>query len=114
MGEDSFEGEKNRVQASPDWYKSFFSGLAVEMWQQATLSEATGPQVDFLRAKLQVAAPARLLDVPCGGGRHANALAAQGFSVTGVDISSEFLDLARSQATAPVQWELRDMVDLPW
>jgi SAM-dependent methyltransferase len=43
------------------------------------------------------------------------ALAARGFQLTGVDISTEFLAAARSAAkSAKVQWEQREMRDLPW
>lgn len=42
--------------------------------------------------------PARVLDVPCGPGRHSVRLAAAGYEVTGVDSSALFLDLARGEA----------------
>jgi SAM-dependent methyltransferase len=60
--------------------------------------------------------PARLLDVPCGGGRHSHALAARGYQMTGVDISPRFLEAARARPVAgpgQVTWEQRDMRDLP-
>lgn len=44
--------------------------------------------------------PATVLDVPCGIGRHAVPLAAGGRDVTGVDISSAYLDGARERALA--------------
>jgi len=40
----------------------------------------------------------RLLDVPCGIGRHSIELAATGYSVVGVDFSEPFLRRARSRA----------------
>lgn len=40
----------------------------------------------------------RLLDVPCGYGRHSVQLAARGFDVTGIDINSFFLDKAAEAA----------------
>ena len=40
----------------------------------------------------------RLLDVPCGIGRHSIELAAMGYSVVGVDFSEPFLRRARSRA----------------
>jgi SAM-dependent methyltransferase len=58
-----------------------------------------------------------VLDVPCGGGRHAVELAARGFEVTGVDLSTEFLEAARADASrrgVSVSWEHREMRDLPW
>jgi SAM-dependent methyltransferase len=44
--------------------------------------------------------PARLLDAGCGTGRYAIDLAGRGFAVTGVDQSSELIDIAR-QKDAP-------------
>ncbi|GAA2532455.1 class I SAM-dependent methyltransferase [Streptomyces fimbriatus] len=39
-----------------------------------------------------------LLDAPCGHGRHANVLAAQGYSVVGVDRDERFLAMAAAEA----------------
>jgi SAM-dependent methyltransferase len=102
-----------RMHAPPDWYQSFFTGLAVEMWLKAMPSEATESEVAFLRAKIQASPPARLLDVPCGGGRHSIALAAAGFSMTGVDLSTDFLHAAKIAAPT-LDWRQREMTDLPW
>lgn len=41
-----------------------------------------------------------MLDVGCGPGRHAHALARRGFEVVGVDISARFVELARREAPA--------------
>jgi SAM-dependent methyltransferase len=103
--------------APTDWYQTFFSGLFVDCWLQATTPEQTLAEADFLQKMLQVSPPARLLDVPCGGGRHSLALAERGYALTGVDISPAFLKVARAQSAErplPVRWEQRDMRDLPW
>jgi SAM-dependent methyltransferase len=103
------------MHAPTDWYKTFFTGLAVEMWQGAVPAEAAAREVEFLRAKLQAAAGAKLLDVPCGGGRHSIALATAGYAMTSVDLSPAFLDAARAAARQlPIDWHERDMTDLPW
>ena len=44
---------------------------------------------------------ARILDVPCGQGRHAHLLAEAGYDVQGVDLSRDLLALARKRGTAP-------------
>jgi SAM-dependent methyltransferase len=44
--------------------------------------------------------PLRILDVPCGFGRHTNRLAAFGHHMTGVDMYPGFLELARRDAEA--------------
>jgi len=58
-----------------------------------------------------------VLDLACGHGRIANALAARGCQVTGLDTTSHFLDLARSDAAAreiAVTYISGDMRELPW
>ncbi len=70
--------------APDDWWRTFFSGMAVESWLKATTAEQTRQEAQFLVEALQVAPPARLLDVPCGGGRHCHALAELGYDMTGV------------------------------
>jgi SAM-dependent methyltransferase len=105
------------VTAATDWWRSFFTGPAVEFWLQAVPEEQTRQEADFIQERLRVTAPARILDVPCGGGRHSLVLAARGYQMTAVDISPEFLVTARSIAADRhliVDWHQREMRDLPW
>jgi SAM-dependent methyltransferase len=103
------------MQVPSNWWQNFFSGFIVDFWLQATPEEQTRKEADFIQEMLQVAPPARLLDVPCGGGRHSLALAARGHRMTAVDISPAFLEAAKAKdAAAAVTWERRDMRDLPW
>ncbi len=44
---------------------------------------------------------ARILDVPCGQGRHAHLLAEAGYDVHGVDLSRDLLALAIERGTGP-------------
>jgi SAM-dependent methyltransferase len=53
----------------------------------------------------------RVLDVGCGPGRHALALAARDIEVVGVDISQTFIDLARANDTT-ARFERADARDL--
>jgi len=87
------------------------------MWLQAMPEEATRSEADFVQKVLAVPPPAKLLDIPCGGGRHSLDLAARGYAMTGVDISPIFLEHARGRANASglsIRWEEREMRDLPW
>jgi SAM-dependent methyltransferase len=100
-----------------EWWRSFFSGLAVETWTRANTDAQTRAEVDLLLRILNSPARARILDVPCGQGRHAVELAGRGLEVTGVDLSSEMLDLARAQALRKgvrIECAERDMRNLPW
>jgi SAM-dependent methyltransferase len=63
-------------------------------------TKGTEQEVDFLVDALALAPGTRVLDVGCGPGRHALALARRGFEVVGVDHSPEFLALAREAAAA--------------
>jgi SAM-dependent methyltransferase len=63
--------------------------------------------VDFLEKTFGVKPSSRLLDVPCGNGRHSIELARRGYRVTGVDLSQEFLAAARAELDA--DWRLGDM-----
>ncbi|MGP0068206.1 MAG: class I SAM-dependent DNA methyltransferase [Isosphaeraceae bacterium] len=100
-----------------DWWRTFFSGVTVESWLKVVIPEQTRQEASFIRESLGVAPPARLLDVPCGGGRHCHALADDGYEMTGVDISAESLDAANvptGERSRTIAWEHREMRDLPW
>ena len=57
---------------------------------------------------------ARILDVPCGQGRHAHLLAEAGYNVEGVDYSTHLLDIARKRGVGPnLHYTLGDMRTLP-
>jgi SAM-dependent methyltransferase len=81
-----------------DWWRHFFDGLAVEFWLRMTPETATQEETDFIERMLRVPTGAEVLDIPCGGGRHAVALSSRGYRVTGLDISSAFLGAARGLA----------------
>jgi SAM-dependent methyltransferase len=103
------------VNVQSNWWEGFFEGVVVDMWLRAVPPEHSEREADFLTRTLAVPSGARLLDVPCGGGRLSLALARRGYQLTGVDWSPEFLDHARTCDTArEVTWERRDMRDLPW
>lgn len=55
-------------------------------------------EIDFLVKYAELDHPLTILDIACGHGRHANALAKAGHSVTGIDISNGFLKLAKEEA----------------
>ena len=103
--------------SSVDWWRTFFSDWVVDGWLAAATEEQTAQEAAFIQEQVGISPPARLLDVPCGGGRHSRALARLGYDMTGVDLSADFLDAARSQPSAgpgSVAWEQREMRDLPW
>jgi ubiquinone/menaquinone biosynthesis C-methylase UbiE len=99
------------------WWKDFFNGLIVDFWRVAMTPEVTRAEAEFLFRRLALGPGDRVLDVPCGDGRLALALAESGCRVTGVDISEEFLNAGRSEADArglDLSWRQAEMRDLPW
>lgn len=99
-----------------DWYESFFTELPNEFWRRAAGPQLTAADVAFVQARLRLAPGARILDVPCGSGRHTLALAAAGYRVTGVDISAEAIGHARRAAVAAgvdVELTVADMRRIP-
>jgi SAM-dependent methyltransferase len=99
--------------------KSTYSGLLQEALRRAKSPDQTQREANYIETLLDVTAPAHLLDVPCGEGRLALALAARRYRVTGIDNSPEMLARARQSAADSglaerFTAEQRDMRDLPW
>jgi ubiquinone/menaquinone biosynthesis C-methylase UbiE len=63
-----------------------------------SFTKGTDQEVAFLLELLDLPSGARVLDVGCGTGRHAVALAKAGLSVTGVDVSERLLQVAADAA----------------
>ena len=100
-----------------NWYDNFFHGIALDFWRAAVTEEQTRAETDFIQKHLQLSSQAKLLDVPCGGGRLSLEFAKRGFDLTGVDIASEFIDEAGTKSGASglsIEWHNRDMRELPW
>ncbi len=100
---------------APDWYRTFFSDPVLRFSESAIPQSATDAELAFVIQHLGFAAPANILDVPCGTGRHALGLARAGFAVTGFDLSPAAIRRARQRATAarlPVHFIQSDMLDV--
>lgn len=98
----------------PDWWRTWFGPGYLELYDE-TLQERTPTEVDQLERLLQLRPPLRILDLPCGQGRHAIELARRGYDVTGVDLSPYLLDVAQtraSEAGVQARWLLGDMRDV--
>lgn len=99
------------------WYESFFQGIVVELWRKAVSPEETRLEIDFLQRGLMLQTGSRVLDVPCGFGRHSLELAYRGYRVTGVDLSPQMIEEGRTaavQAGLAIEWRIADMRDLSW
>jgi SAM-dependent methyltransferase len=77
----------------------------------------TEQEVAFLVDALGLHPGSRVLDVGCGPGRHSLALARGGMDVVGIDLSPDFVGLARDAAAAdqlPARFEVMDVRELAY
>jgi SAM-dependent methyltransferase len=79
-----------------------------------SFTKGTANEVDFLVDVLGLDGDSRVLDVGCGPGRHAWALAERGIRVHGVDISRRFVELAADGSPPGATFERLDARALPF
>src|SRR5688572_14707381 len=73
-----------------------------------SFTKGTEQEVEFIVDALMLEPGMRVLDVGCGPGRHAHALAKRGVVVHGVDITPKFIELAQADAPAGATFEVGD------
>jgi len=83
------------TEVQPDWYRSAFSA---ETTVDRPWADRTEAEIDRVLAMMRPEPGARVLDLACGTGRHSIELAQRGFSVLGVDIASDLLEIASGDA----------------
>ena len=82
----------------PPWYVRFFKGDYLRIYGHTLHQDRTDLEAQFAIHALGIEPHSRVLDLCCGQGRHSIALAKTGLKVTGVDLSEEMLEIARSEA----------------
>ncbi len=97
-----------------EWFGSFFDKEYVEQLRDQKRGQTAREAKGVIHA-LRLEPGASALDVGCGFGRHAAALARRGIRVTGVDLSRAMLAAARRQTRGlPVTLLRADMRRLPF
>jgi len=95
--------------AAQEWYKGWFnSPYYHKLYFQRDEKEAE----QFIERLLDYLKPqpgSRMLDVACGRGRHSRFLAAQGYDVTGIDISFDSIEYAKQFETDKLHFYQHDM-----
>jgi SAM-dependent methyltransferase len=98
------------------WFNPLAAFLGPAYLRNA-FTQGTEQEVGFLVDALGLAPGMRVLDVGCGPGRHALALARRGIEVVGVDLSPDFVALARanvSAETSSATFEIGDVRELAY
>jgi SAM-dependent methyltransferase len=96
------------------WFNEVAAFLGPAYLKNA-FTKGTVNEVDFIVDALGIKPGMRVLDVGCGPGRHSLELARRGISVHGVDLSPDFIALARVAALEeglPATFEEMDVRDL--
>jgi SAM-dependent methyltransferase len=84
-----------------DWWASYFDAQYLLEYEPLFTLERDRHEVARLLDVLELPSGARVLDVPCGQGRHTHLLAEAGFDVDGLDYSAELLKRAKKRGTGP-------------
>jgi len=100
------------------WFQTAFEAPYLTLYRHRT-DEAARKEVAWAAVHLRRllgggSDDLRLLDLGCGNGRHARALADHGFVITGLDYSQDLLVAAEAKdASRPIRYLRGDMRDLP-
>jgi SAM-dependent methyltransferase len=97
-----------------EWWRSHFDEQYLREYQPLFDPERDRREVTRLIELLQLPVGSRILDCPCGQGRHAHLLAEHGYAVDGADLSRTLLAHARSRGTGRLlRYTRADMRALP-
>ncbi|MCW4019264.1 MAG: class I SAM-dependent methyltransferase [Candidatus Bathyarchaeota archaeon] len=94
--------------------QSLFNDIS-RYWTEIAQADNTQKQLNYV--KNNVKAEGWVLDLGCGSGRHTIALSVSGYTVVGLDVSSNLLEIAKSKAFEAgmrVPWVRADMRFLPF
>jgi SAM-dependent methyltransferase len=85
----------------PDWPRHYFGPAYAALAERFAGNPAARTQRDLATIRAVIAQhlgpQPRILDIPCGTGRHASALALDGHDVIGLDLQAAYLRTARAQ-----------------
>lgn len=91
---------KTRKKSEP-WYfgeDGLFGPEYMREYKNILTDDRTKKEIDFILKTVKLKRGSKILDIPCGFGRHSIELAKRGYNVTGQDINGYFLDLAKKSA----------------
>src|SRR3989442_16041443 len=101
------------AQPDSEWWRSWFGPGYLALYDDY-LAERPPVEIDRLEALLALRPPQRILDLPCGQGRHAIELARPGYDVTGADLSPYLLAVAAERGRASGGRFRLLSAEMPW
>jgi SAM-dependent methyltransferase len=97
-----------------DWWATYFDAHYLAEYEPLFTEARDRREVARLTEILALPAGARILDCPCGQGRHAHLLAGAGYDVDGLDYSADLLAQAKARGTGrTLRFTEGDMRRLP-
>ena len=97
-----------------EWWETHFDAYYLLEYEPIFDLEGDRREVARLLDILSLPLESRVLDVPCGQGRHAHLVAESGLDVTGLDYSKHLLKLAKKRGTGKhLRYVHGDMRSLP-
>ncbi|HZS58236.1 MAG TPA: class I SAM-dependent methyltransferase [Gemmatimonadaceae bacterium] len=102
-------------QVNRDWWASYFDDKYLQEYEPIFSAAEDRRDIARLIEVLGLPLGSRILDVPCGQGRHARLLAEAGFDVVGLDYSRHLLELAKNDwdGVRYIRGDMRKM-PAPW
>ena len=100
-----------------NWYTEFFDEDYPKIYSERLSQDATERESAFAVRALGLQEGDRVLDLACGHGRHAVALARRGMVVTGQDLNEDYLQMAQVDARrsgVEIETVHSDMRDIPF
>jgi SAM-dependent methyltransferase len=98
-----------RTMAPREWFRGFFDATYLEIIRAQKGAARTRSEVEFVARALDLRPGRRVLDVPCGYGRHSIRFARGGCDVVGVDLSPVMIREARRRPHPRVRFVRGDM-----
>ena len=80
------------------WFEDLASHMKTA-YLRYSFTKGTIQEVDFILDSTGAVVGSSFIDVGCGPGRHSLELARRGMRVCGIDVSQDFIDIARRQAS---------------
>ncbi len=71
---------------------TYFDGHYKDIWRAIIPAELTSKEIDFMFQYFKLQPGSKVLDIMCGYGRHAIALAEKGIDVTAIDNLADYID----------------------
>lgn len=97
------------IKINPDWYKEWFNSAYYHiLYKKRDQVEAQNFMLELFNY-LNLPEHARVLDLACGRGRHAEFIAKLGYDVLGVDLSPQSISYAQKKAHDKLSFKVHDM-----